>query len=66
MYKDLNYIIDYIFLFSKLLQKNNSNVTKNTLLIEKILTILRLLQNYILIQKCSEYIFCIKIINNIF
>lgn len=54
MYKDLNYIIDYIFLFSKLLQKNNSNVTKNTLLIEKILTILRLLQNYILIQKCSE------------
>ncbi len=54
MCKDLNYIIDYVFLFSKLLQKNNSNITKNTLLTKKILTILRLLQNYILIQKYLE------------
>lgn len=54
MYKDLIYIINYIFLPPKLPQKNDSNNGKSASLIEELLAVLRLFQAYILEQECSE------------
>lgn len=64
MRKGLNYIIDHVFLPSKLPQKDDSNATKGASLAEEVLTALRLLQDHISTQECSEWIPCIKMVNN--
>ena len=47
MCKDLNYIINYIFLPLKLLQKNDSDNVKGTSLIEELQAALKSLQAHI-------------------
>ncbi|KAL8784948.1 MAG: hypothetical protein Q9195_008836 [Heterodermia aff. obscurata] len=64
MRKDLNYIIDHVFLPLRLPQKDNSNVTKNASLAEVMLAALRLFQAYILTQKRLEWIHCINLIDS--
>ena len=64
MRKDLNYIVDHVFLPSKLPQKDDSNTTKGASLAEEALTALRLLQAQIPTQERSEWIPCIKMVGN--
>lgn len=64
MRKDLNYIVDHVFLPSKLPQKDDSNATKSVSLAEEVLTALRLLQAHIPTQERSEWIPCIKMVSN--
>jgi hypothetical protein len=64
MCKDLNYIIAHVFLPSKLPQKDDSNATKVASLAQEVLTTLRLLQAHVPTQERSEWIPCIKMVNN--
>lgn len=64
MRKDLNYVINHVFLPSKLPQKDDSSATKGASLVEEILAALRLLQPHIPKQERSEWIPCIKMVGN--
>jgi hypothetical protein len=64
MHKDLNYIINHVFLPPKLPQKNDSNDTKSASLIEELLAALRSFQALIPEQKRSEWTPCIKMVGN--
>ncbi len=64
MSKDLYYIINHVFLFLKLSQKNDNDVTKTVSVIEELLTALELLQDRISEHERSEWISCIKTISN--
>lgn len=65
MRKGLDHIIDHVFLPLKLPQKNDSNATKDASLVEEVLTALRSLQTHIPTQERSEWIPCIKMVDNI-
>lgn len=56
MRKDLNYIVDHVFLPSKIPQKDGSSVTKDASLAEEVLIALMLLQAHIPMQERSEWI----------
>lgn len=64
MRKDLNFIINHVFLPSKLPQKDDSDDTKSASFIEELRTALRSLQAHISEQERSEWISCIKMIDN--
>ena len=64
MGKDLNYIINHVFLPSKLPQKDDSNATKGASLAKEVLSALRSLQDNIPEQERSEWIPCIKMVGN--
>lgn len=64
MRKDLNYIIDHVFLPSKLPQKDDSDARKSASLIDELLAALRSLQAHIPKQERSEWIPCIKMVGN--
>lgn len=66
MRKDLYYIINHVFLFPKLLQKNDNDVTKTVSVIEELLTALKSLQDRISKQERSKWISCIKMLRNHF
>ena len=54
MRTDLSYIVDHVFLPSKLPQKDDSNVTKSAPLANKVLTALSLFQAQVPTQERSE------------
>lgn len=64
MRKDLNYIIDHVFLPPKLPQKDDSDARKSASLIDELLAALRSLQAHIPEQERSEWIPCIKMVGN--
>lgn len=64
MGKDLNYIINHVFLPSKLPQKDDSNATKGASLVKEVLLALRSFQDSIPEQERSEWIPCIKMVGN--
>ena len=64
MRKDLDYIIDHVFLPSKLPQKDDSNTTKGASLVEEVLAALRLLQAHVPKQARLEWVPCIKMVGN--
>ena len=64
MREGLNYIIDHVFLPSKLPQKDDSNATKGVSLVEEILTALKSLQAHVPTEERSEWIPCIEMVNN--
>ncbi len=64
MCKELNYIINHVFLPPKLPQNNDNDVTKSAALIEKVLAALRCLQAHIPEQERSEWTTCIEMVGN--
>ena len=62
MCKDLNYIINHVFLPPKLPQKDDSNTAKGSSLLEEVLTALKSFQAHIPEQERSEWIPCIKMV----
>ena len=64
MCKDLNYIINHVFLPPKLPQKDDSNAAKDSSLLEEVLTALKSFQAQIPEQERSEWIPCIKMVRN--
>lgn len=64
MRKDLNFIINHVFLPPKLPQKDDSDDTKSASFIEELRAALRSLQAHIPEQERSEWIPCIKMIGN--
>ena len=63
MHNVLYHIVNHVFLPPKLPQKDDSDTTKSTSLIEELLTALRLFQAHILKQERSEWIPCIKMVS---
>ena len=64
MRKDLNYIIDHVFLPLRLPQKDDSDDEKSISLIKELRAALNLLQAYIPDQERSGWIPCINMVNN--
>ena len=64
MRRDLNYIVDHVFLPSKLPQKDDSNDTKSASLAEEVLSALSLLQAQLPTQERSEWDPCRKMVAN--
>ena len=64
MRKDLDYIINHVFLPPKLPQKDDSDARKSASLIDELLAALRSLQAHIPEQERSEWIPCIKMVGN--
>lgn len=62
MRKDLNYIVDHVFLPSKIPQKDDSSATKDASWAEEVLIALMLLQAHIPTQERSEWIPCIQMV----
>lgn len=64
MRKDLNYVINHVFLPPKLPQKDDSDARKSASLIDELLAALRSLQLHISEQERSEWTPCIKMVDN--
>ena len=64
MCKDLNYIINHVFLPPKLPQKDDSDATKDSYLVEELLTALKSFQTHVPEQERLEWIPCIKMVRN--
>lgn len=64
MCKDLNYIINHIFLSLKLPQKNDSDDVKSASLIEELWAALKSLQTHISEWECLKWIPCTKMVSN--
>lgn len=64
MRKDLNYIVNHVFLPLKLPQKNDSDDAKGASFIEGLRAALKSLQAHIPERERSEWIPCIKMVGN--
>ena len=64
MRKDLNYIIDHVFLPLRLPLEDDSNVAKDASLAEGVLAALRLFQAYIPTQERLEWILRINLVDS--
>ena len=64
MCKNLDYIINHVFLPPKLPQKDDSDVTKDSSLVEELLVALKSFQAHIPEQERLEWIPCIKMVCN--
>ena len=64
MRKDLNYIINHVFLPPKLPQKDDSDDTKSAALIGQVLAALRSFQAHIPEEERPVWNACIKMVNN--
>ena len=64
MHRELDFIVNHVFLPPKLPQKDDSDATKSTSLIEELLTALRLFQAHVPKQERSEWIPCIKMVSS--
>lgn len=64
MQKDLNYIINHVFLPPKLPQKDDSNDTKSAALIGQVLAALRSFQAYVPEHERPEWIGCTKMVGS--
>ncbi|KAA6412393.1 MAG: hypothetical protein FRX48_03383 [Lasallia pustulata] len=64
MRKDLNYIVNHVFLPLKLPQKNDSDDAKGASLIEELRAALKSLQAHIPERERSEWIPCIEMVGN--
>ena len=64
MDKELDYIINHVFLPPKLPHKDDSSIEKTNALIETMLAATNLLQDHLPDQEHSEWIPCIKMMRN--
>ena len=64
MREHLNYATDHVFIPSKLPQEDDDSVTNGALLVEEVLTALKLFQAQIPVQERSEWTSCIKMVDN--
>ena len=64
MCKHLDYIINHVFLPPKLPQKDDSDATKDSSLVEELLVALKSFQAHIPEQQRLEWIPCIKMVRN--
>lgn len=64
MCEDLKYIINHVFLPSKLPQKDDSNVGKDYSLVEEVLAALESFRAHISEQESLEWIPCTKMVRN--
>ena len=64
MCKALDYIINHVFLPPKLPQKDDSDVTKASSLVEELLAALESFQAHVPEQERLEWVHCIKMVRN--
>ena len=64
MRKELNYIINHVFLPPKLPQKDDGDATKSVALIEEVLAALKLFQAHVSEQEKSIWTSCLKMVGN--
>ena len=64
MHKNLNYLINHVFLPLKLPSTDDSDAKKSASLTEEVLATLKLLQDRVVEQERSEWTSCIKMVDN--
>lgn len=65
MCKELEYIINHVFLPPKLPQKDDTNVTNSVCLVEQLLAALTSFRDHLPEQSRSEWMPCIKMVGNL-